>query len=73
MTIMDRDHIQEFHKMEIEIPFYGKTARTIRCQPEQATILLSSAHRAREPSVDAGDFEEAVHAVPAIFIRIRVR
>jgi len=26
MTIMDRDHIQEFHKMEIEIPFYGKIA-----------------------------------------------
>jgi hypothetical protein len=26
MTIMDRDHIQEFHKMEARIPFYGKVA-----------------------------------------------
>jgi len=24
---MDRDHTQEFHKMEIRIPFYGKIAR----------------------------------------------
>jgi hypothetical protein len=26
--IMDRDNIQEFHKMEIGIPLYGKFIRT---------------------------------------------
>jgi hypothetical protein len=47
MTIMDHDHTEEFPKVEIQIPFYGKiTGHKPLSTGFQATILLELRSRA---------------------------
>jgi len=58
---MDRDHSQEFHKMEIRIPFYGNSAGykllSTCAGDDPASAALQSA---QQPSVDAGNSEEGI-------------